>query len=565
LGFHVERRLSPLVAGIGLAGALAWFTLGASGRGAAAPGTAALAADVDARLRETIAGVQARADTLAQLPRLGLAVATDERTVLDLTTDELAFRTKPGEHIEIAQIARGNAADGAVRSLLRLPDDKLPLAMASQGPHVVIVNGQLQVVVYVPVTPRDRADVLRGALAVAQAPDLSAFVPRFEALGLAGRIEVGGQAMGLAGGEAASGAASATVPLTTAAPEAVTLAFVAAPGGGAAGGKRPIAGPLAVLLLSLVGAAFLWRQGQSAPLPAPASPSSIRPAVTVAPAPADGTKPPAAPTPPAGAKPPPAPTPTAGVKPPPAPTPAAGLKPPPAPTPAAGLRPPPAPTPAAGLRPPPTPTPGHGVGLGARPAASRTPPLGALAGAKSGPSATPPVGVPRLPPPRPSIPPPTPRPIEAPSADTDGTPGPELLDHEDSTGPNAVPAPLSGPVNLSQPSARASRPRLANEPSRATATLPTYLFEGTAPGDGATGGARGANEDALAREYRELYVEFIKMRRTCREPVDNLNADHFVAALRKQHHELSHKYGNREIHFRIAFDNGKAAIRFSVG
>jgi hypothetical protein len=73
------------------------------------------------------------------------------------------------------------------------------------------------------------------------------------------------------------------------------------------------------------------------------------------------------------------------------------------------------------------------------------------------------------------------------------------------------------------------------------------------------------NEDALGRELRALFVEYLKMRRTCREPVDNLDADRFVAALRKQHAELRQKHGQKEIRFRIAFDNGKAAIRFSVG
>ncbi|HVV48455.1 MAG TPA: hypothetical protein VHO06_02250, partial [Polyangia bacterium] len=221
------RRLSPLLAGIGLVGALLWFVLGGSRPiAASAPDTAPIAADLDARIRETLAGVQARADTLAQLPRLGVAVATDERTVRDLTGDELAFRTRPGEHIEIAQIARQNGQDGAAHTLLRLPDDKLPLAMASLGPHLMIAGGRLQVVVTVAVTPRDRADELRGALAVAQAPDLTPFAQRLEALGLSGRLEVGGQSAALDGGAAPDGKAAGSAPLASAAPEAVTLAFV---------------------------------------------------------------------------------------------------------------------------------------------------------------------------------------------------------------------------------------------------------------------------------------------------------------------------------------------------
>ena len=79
----------------------------------------AAAADLDASdSRERGAAVQARADTLAQLPRLGWAVATDENTMRDLTTEELAFRPHPGEHIEITQVRRGG---GEPRRLLRLP------------------------------------------------------------------------------------------------------------------------------------------------------------------------------------------------------------------------------------------------------------------------------------------------------------------------------------------------------------------------------------------------------------------------------------------------------------
>lgn len=345
------RRLSPLVAGIGLIGALAWFGLGARGQTpTSGPDTAPLAADVDARLRETLAGVQARADTLAQLPRLGLAVATDERTVRDLTTDELAFRTKPGEHIEIAQVARHSGQDGAVRSLLRLPDDKLPLAMASLGPHLMVADGRLQVVVYVSVTPRDRADELRGALAVAQAPDLSSFGPRLDALGLTAKLEIAGKAAALTGGEAPPGAAGTPVPLATAAPEAASLAFVGAlQTGRSSRGGRPIAGPLMLLLVALAGAAALRGRGEAAPLPAPAPLSPVAPVASSRHPSRPAVEPPAAPTPALGrpvlSGPPPAATPSSGVRVPPARPPSVPPIPAPAPIEMAGAGSGPTPSP----------------------------------------------------------------------------------------------------------------------------------------------------------------------------------------------------------------------------
>ncbi len=567
------RRLSPLVAGIGLLGALLWFALGTTGRGgASSPAAAPVAADLDARIRETIAGVQARADTLAQLPRLGLAVATDERTVLDLTTDELAFRTKPGEHIEIAQVARQDGKDGAAKSLLRLPDDKLPLPMTNLGPHLLVAGGQLQVAVTVAVTPRDRADELRGALAVAQAPDLAAFVARLAALGATARIELGGQAAALDGGEPPTGAATASFPLASAAPETATLAVMSAPGSGAPGG-RPIVGPLVVLLLALGGAAFLWRRSEPASGPAPEP--APRPTPVPTPVPETRATPGPAPTPAPEARPTPVPAPPAS-RPTPVPVPAPpAARPTPVPippklTPAVGSplagKPAPAVTPAAGrpVLPPPMAAP---AAPALPPPARLTPAVGSPFGARPAPAPTPPVGRPALRLPTPIASPiPAPPSVDTASADSDGTPGPEILGDDETTGETSAPrGPFSGPVKLPPP--HPPRARIPSEPPRPTATLPSSLFEtGAHAAATAKSPSLGApvHEDALGREYRALYVEFLKMRRTCREPVDNLDADHFVAALRKQYDELRRKYGNREVRFRLVFDNGKAAIRFVV-
>ena len=551
-GFHVGRRLSPLIAGIGLIGALAWFGLGSRGQTpTSGPDTAPLAADVAARLRETLAGVQARADTLAQLPRLGLAVATDERTVRDLTTDELAFRTKRGEHIEIAQIARSNGHDGAVHSLLRLPDDKLPLAMASLGPHLMVADGRVQVVVYVSVTPRDRTDELRGALAVAQAPDFTSFRPRLDELGLTAKIEVAGKAAALMGGEAPAGAPGSPIPLATAAPEATTLAFVGGLTGSSPRGGRPIVGPLVLLLVALAGAAAL-RGRAEAPLPAPA------PAAPAAAVPSSPHRSRPVAEPPVGANPAfdrPAPSRAASPAPPSGAVPAAPAPvrpiqsgPVPATTPSGGVRVPPARPPSVPPLPPAAPMEMARAGSGPTPAPdafddepTQAPePLRPISAARE-PSrpisiARKPTPAPHLPPPAPHLPPPAPQ--------------------------------LSAAAHLPPAAPRPARPRTASQPPRpGVTTLPSWLFEVAASEERPTSPVRAsipAEEDTLGREYRALYAEFINMRRTCRESVDNLDADRFIAALRQQHDELCQKYPSKEIRFRLAFDNGKAAIRFVV-
>ena len=84
-------------------------------------------------------GAHERAVTLAQLPRLQAAVATDAATVRDLTTEELMFRPQPSETIELGQIVGGKA-----RSLLRLPEgSKVAAPLASPGVHLQIAGGAL--------------------------------------------------------------------------------------------------------------------------------------------------------------------------------------------------------------------------------------------------------------------------------------------------------------------------------------------------------------------------------------------------------------------------------------
>src|SRR5438128_1386548 len=100
-----------LVVGVGgLAAAAALLLVGSRAEpdpaGARRADLERIAADLDGRLREVAAGAHGRAATLAELPRLQAAVSTDAATVHDLTQDELAFRPRPGEVIEIAQVPK---------------------------------------------------------------------------------------------------------------------------------------------------------------------------------------------------------------------------------------------------------------------------------------------------------------------------------------------------------------------------------------------------------------------------------------------------------------------------
>ena len=156
-----------------------------------------VAAELDACLRESAAGVASRAQTLAELPRLAVAVATDAETVRDLTDEELAFRPRPNETIELAQVSR---AGGAPASLIRFPaDSAVAVPLGSPGVQLIVTGASLRVAAVVRLEPRERADEVYGIVAVSWLSDLERVVPLLGALGggvkletSAGPIEIGG-------------------------------------------------------------------------------------------------------------------------------------------------------------------------------------------------------------------------------------------------------------------------------------------------------------------------------------------------------------------------------------
>lgn len=181
----MTRRLSIIILAAGLGGALGLLLVGRPGLSTSQVDV--LAADVDARVREAAAAAQARATTLAELPRLAWAVATDENTVLDLTAEELAFRPQPGEVIEIGQVFR---KDRSIVSLRRVGSAAvLHLPLAAPGHHLIAAGGELHAAEVVDVIPKERADELVGAVAVSRRVELAPVAERLAQAGVAARIE----------------------------------------------------------------------------------------------------------------------------------------------------------------------------------------------------------------------------------------------------------------------------------------------------------------------------------------------------------------------------------------
>jgi hypothetical protein len=247
----VDRRPSIIAAAAGIGAAVALVVIG---HGGPPPSELqSVAAELDGRIRETTAAAHARAQTLAELPRLAWAVATDEQTMLDLTNEELAFQPQPDEVIEIAQVQR---RDGAVTTLRRVGDggsEHLPLA--DPGSRLLGVGGHLQVVDVVSVEPKTRADQIRGAVGVSRVVDTAMLAGRLRRARTALRVDLPGGG-GVVIGHAPAEPHEVSLSLVADAAHGVKVTALA-PTGLALG---YLAGALAAFLAGLGMAAFLWRR-----------------------------------------------------------------------------------------------------------------------------------------------------------------------------------------------------------------------------------------------------------------------------------------------------------------
>jgi hypothetical protein len=80
----------------------------------------------------------------------------------------------------------------------------------------------------------------------------------------------------------------------------------------------------------------------------------------------------------------------------------------------------------------------------------------------------------------------------------------------------------------------------------------------------AAGAPADANADADPRTeaYRALFAEFVKMRKSTGESVDDLDPVQFVETLRDKRTQIMKQIPVRDVQFKLAFHNGKAAIRY---
>jgi hypothetical protein len=230
----------------------------------------AAAENLNTKQRELAAAVEARASTLAQLPRLAWAVATDEETVRDLTTDELGFRAQAGEMIALAQIDKKS---GRVVTLLHAPATAaLGTPLTTPGAHAIVVGGELLVGWVVPVEPRERADAVTGALIVARRLDVTGAADLLIRAGIPARIVTSDGSATLTEVPALTHQAETVIPIGTSG--ALRLA------GRLPGHKRGVWIALAIFVLMIWGgaAALAARQRpQQAVVPLPLKNGGVAP------------------------------------------------------------------------------------------------------------------------------------------------------------------------------------------------------------------------------------------------------------------------------------------------
>ena len=73
-----------------------------------------------------------------------------------------------------------------------------------------------------------------------------------------------------------------------------------------------------------------------------------------------------------------------------------------------------------------------------------------------------------------------------------------------------------------------------------------------------------AQPDPRTEEYRALFAEFVNMRRTTGEPVEGLNSERFIETLHATRTRIMKQIPVKDVRFKLAFQNGKAAIRYQT-
>ena len=71
----------------------------------------------------------------------------------------------------------------------------------------------------------------------------------------------------------------------------------------------------------------------------------------------------------------------------------------------------------------------------------------------------------------------------------------------------------------------------------------------------------GASQEDLEAYFRQVFDEFVQMKRACGEPVESMTFEKFAAKLRENRQQLIEKYGCKAVKFQVYIKDGKAALK----
>jgi hypothetical protein len=75
--------------------------------------------------------------------------------------------------------------------------------------------------------------------------------------------------------------------------------------------------------------------------------------------------------------------------------------------------------------------------------------------------------------------------------------------------------------------------------------------------------ARIASQDSDTVYFREVFEDFLALKRKCGEKTDNLTFERFAAKLRNNRDALMSKHHCRTVRFQVYVKDGKAALKAS--
>ncbi len=198
--------------------------------------------------------------------------------------------------------------------------------------------------------------------------------------------------------------------------------------------------------------------------------------------------------------------------------------------------------------PPPPPAPGGASPFDKPPAARPAPPMPATPAAAplpvsapaARPAPPPPPPARPAPPPAPARPPPPAPPRPAPRAPVQGPP-PGLPPIDELGAAMKTPLPSTMPMS-------GERTMIGTGDGSAAAPMPR-------------GPVALSPEEQEMEHFREVFTEFVRIKRECLEPVEGLTFDRFLVTLRKNKDALVTRYGCKTVRFQVHVKDGKAALK----